>query len=40
MGRKDYTVKVSTYDEYLTIKPKLIEILDALKKDHCIELVN
>ena len=36
LGRKDYTIKVSSYDEYIKIKPKLIEILDELKKDHFI----
>lgn len=40
MGRKDYTIKVSSYDDYLIIKKKLTEILDKLKKDHCIELIN
>ena len=37
LGRKDYTIKVNTYDEYIKIKPKLVELLDNLKKEHCID---
>ena len=37
-GRKDYTVKVSTYDDFVRIKNKINEIIDELKKEHCIEL--